>query len=117
MSSVPRLDRIHEVLEMPLISLLTIVVNKQIGKGLPCVLAMHPALEEGRHAMPCSYENGPGKGAISESVPSQNQSTFFGLSLARSSGDVGLDTEDNASDFTMAVASHISTARLVHSSA
>jgi hypothetical protein len=33
MSSAPRLDRIHEVLEMPLISFLTIVFNEQIGKG------------------------------------------------------------------------------------
>jgi hypothetical protein len=81
------------------------------------VLAMHPVLEEGGHAMPCSSENWPGKGAISESVPSQNQSAFFGLSLARSSGDVGLDTGDNVRGFTMAVASHISTAWLVHSSA
>lgn len=81
------------------------------------VLAMHPVLEGGGHAMPCSSENGPGKGAISESVHSQNQSTFFGQSLARSSGDVGPDTGDNARGFTMAVASHISTARLVHSSA
>jgi hypothetical protein len=32
-SSVSRLDRIHKVLEMPLISFLTIVSNEQIGKG------------------------------------------------------------------------------------
>jgi hypothetical protein len=33
MSSVSRLDPLHKVLEMPLISFLTIVSNEQIGKG------------------------------------------------------------------------------------